>query len=373
MADSPATPDPTEGTYDPISGGRPTDSAANPDNPLGGGLATGPPPTDMGESRSARLLELAVCLRNILGGLPDVDDISSVLNVSVKLDRMLALVQSFPNPNSIQGIISDLANIMACAETIKTTQDGSVVAALDRIEDKLTDIDQDIRNLSLLMTTERITKENYEYPYFRNEEWFTLGGALADGSTDMIITFTAPKEKLNIEVGFADSTRGSVTPIADTLVITANTTKSLHLPFTVPAGKYLRMRAYMDDYTKFETTTATSLRARVNTTKSKWGGHVYCHAGTPYNTDITYTWRYPVSTRYGTSYYDITNKDPDSQLSGADTNWLCFPATPIASFPSSVICEVKQRPGPDLAEVIVRSTSVSLIDTDLPVSVTMLS
>ena len=129
-----------------------------------------------GRPRIDQFKDLANCLRDILGELPDQDDITDALNVAVKLDRMLEFVGSFPSSESL----TEMAQRVAAMDTQFT-------ALTTQMTDQHTSLQAQIAVLQMSLTTERRLTYDVDVPYWRNEEWRDVGSPLADATTGISV------------------------------------------------------------------------------------------------------------------------------------------------------------------------------------------
>ena len=283
-----------------------------------------------GRPRIDQFKDLANCLRDILGELPDQDDITDALNVSVKLDKMLEFVGSFPSSESLTEMARQVA-----------AMDARFTAQSDQMTTQHASLQAQIALLQKSLTTEDRLTFDVDIPHWRNEEWRDVGSPLADATTS--ISVMAKTLISGYTYGYAYLQLGILTPgaseveaLTEVRGITASTyVQTIELPNRLPKGAQLKVRGSVS-LSEFRDP-PTSRLVRVNARHTAWGGHVYCRTQTHENTDeIAYLWQY--CTAYyqknelppiGARWYDLNRSDDwDDELEGMTTNWLCLPDDP---------------------------------------------
>lgn len=285
-----------------------------------------------GRPRIDQFKDLANCLRDILGELPDQDDITDALNVAVKLDRMLEFVGSFPSSESLTEMARQVA-----------AMDARFTAQSDQMTTQHANLQAQIALLQKSLTTENRLTFDADIPHWRNEEWRDVGTPLTDATTS--ISVMAKSLISDYKHGHAYLQLGILTPgaseveaLTEVRGITASTyVQTIELPNRLPKGAQLKVRGSVSSHFL---NPPTSRRVRTNTLHTAWGGHVYCRTQTHEDSDdVAYQWqynnRYPQHNDWPPSNASWSNlgqpSDWDDELEGVTTNWLCLPDDPGAA------------------------------------------
>ena len=367
---------------------------------------------------------LANCLRDILCELPDSGDIAEALNVAVKLDRMLALVQAFPTSAELEGVVAasqELLQKLTALETARAADKVAVLAALEsvssaiartlgamntglegRIAEAQTAIiscinaarDKVIADLGakidaheaarasdhaevlagqeeimMALSASGLSRFFQDYETFRNEEWVLIGGPLLDVATEASVKMRGANETLLVKFGLADGPNKKVTPISEDVEVKLNTTVLHRLPRNLAKGKHLMMLGRRTDADAFDTP-STAFRTRVNTQFTKWGGHVKCYADHGRDGVFDYAWQGGPSTARLT---DISARADSDRFVGFDDFDLCFPVEPISDV-KYVRCKVTFTPNErSQRQATAYSPTVRLVETDIPVTAAVYS
>ena len=286
-----------------------------------------------GRPRIDQFKDLANCLRDILGELPDQDDITDALNVSVKLDRMLEFVGSFPSSESL-------------------TEMARQVAALDA---RFASLQAQVALTQRMLTTENRDIVIAQYPMWRNETWCDIGEPLTEATTDVSVKAKSRAYFVTasgygyygtgmMDFGIVRAGETDVQVLTDPVTVggSTNTEVVIDLPDRLPAGAQLKMRSRVPhDFTD----PPTARRVRVNTRHTQWGGHVYCYSQSHEEGTVAYSWEYTGSSgsriwEKNTRWRSISSQSSwRDEFPGYDGNWLCLPSERNA-YVHAVRCKV---------------------------------
>ena len=311
-----------------------------------------------GRPRIDQFKDLANCLRDILGELPDQDDITDALNVAVKLDKMLEFVGSFPSSAAL-------------------TEMARRVAAMDA---RFTALSTQIALTQRMLTTENRDIVETTYPMWNNETWRDVGDALNEATTGVSVKVKSLAAYLNqygrtsygygiVEFGMVRAGETEVEVLTDPMTVSKGE-QVVELPDRLPAGAQIKMRSQIrNDFNS----PPTARRVRVNTLNTQWGGHVYCYFQSHEDSTAAYSWEYATAAsqhlhKSTTGWYDFTRSSTRRDLyPGHDTNWLCFPSErPSSGYVNAVRCKVTLTRRSDDTEYILRSPYVRVHDEPNP-------
>ena len=328
----------------------------------------------IGHSRNKKLLDVASCLRDILIELPDPDDIQGVMNVSVKLDRIIQFMGSFPSAGALAEVVPHLVTINDNVLQMKNEIENRMGPDITRLREKVEYVSDQVSDLQDVITTESSVFRKFDHPTYLNERWVDLlPSALVDAASRIVVNFSeATESNLLAQIGISDTRSGSVTVITEDIDLPTTEKIRFAFPIYIDAGKYLRLRTFLRPYNRL----ITSLRARVNTRETQWGAHVYCYADTPYDGAITYDWEYnSYESSHSSNWYRIGRYNTYAErFIGWDTDYFCLPQERYGNI-SRFRCKVTQQrdAGSSASPYLSYSPEVFLTTEDLSVSATVLT
>lgn len=315
-----------------------------------------------GRPRIDQFKDLANCLRDILGELPDQDDITDALNVAVKLDRMLEFVREFPSADSLNAMTTAVASLNRKVDSLKddTLEDHRVIlnelkeqsrtadVKLNSILEKLDALAADHDVTQKMITTENWTTYDYVHPLWRNEEWRDVGEALAEATTSISTKVFGLMNSLYsagtyVKFGILAAGKTETAELTDERSVSATVHNSSGVEFSLPdrLPKGAKLRVYSSIRSDFKDT-PTDTRVRVTTRHTEWGGHVYAYYQSDEEVSVAYDWQYNSSLVTHTPYRHRVYKVPDessrwtslgtlsreADFEGRTSEWLCLPSDP---------------------------------------------